>query len=559
MFYLLHNMFDIHTSENYLSTLIKLLYEYLNELFILHLYGDNHYIKERRDIMISKINCISLMGIEGFLVEIEVDVQNGIPVFNMVGLPDVVVRESKERVRAAIKNSGHEFPIGRIIVNFAPADIKKEGPHLDLAISIGILISSGIIKPQDFSKSIFIGELSLNGEVRGIKGLLPMILEAKHKGIKRAFIPRDNINEIITIEDIEIYPVSALYELIDFFNEVSPIEKLEVEGVSPNIYSQNDIDFSEVKGQKLAKRAIEVAASGGHNVIMVGSPGGGKTMIAQRIPTILPFLIYKHAIEVTKIYSVSGMLKNNSKIIFRPPFRSPHHTASTISIIGGGSNPSPGEVSLAHGGVLFLDELPEFRRDSLEALRQPMEDGSVSISRVKGKYIYPAKFMLVSSMNPCPCGYYGYQLKECKCSEVQIRNYLNKISGPLLDRIDIHVNVEPVQFNDIHNDCAEESSEDIRKRVEKARLVQQNRFEKDGIICNADMKTRHIKKYCKLDAKGTKLLESAFKAMSLSTRAYSKIIKIARTIADMNESFEIKEEHVAEAIQYRSLDRKYWA
>jgi magnesium chelatase family protein len=354
--------------------------------------------------MISKVNCISLMGIEGFVVEIEVDVQSGMPVFNMVGLPDVVVRESKERVRAAIKNSGYEFPISRIIVNFAPADIKKEGTHLDLAISIGILISSGIIKPQDLSRSIFIGELSLNGEVRGTKGLLPMILEARHKGIKRAFIPSENVNEVKTIEDIEIYPVSALYELIDFLNEASPMEKIEIERLNVYVESQNDVDFSEVKGQKLAKRAIEVAASGGHNVIMVGSPGGGKTMIAQRIPTILPLLPYKHAIEVTKIYSVAGMLKNNSKIIFRAPFRNPHHTASTVSIIGGGSNPSPGEVSLAHGGVLFLDELPEFRRDSLEALRQPMEDGSVSISRVKGKYTYPAKFMLVSSMNPCPCG-----------------------------------------------------------------------------------------------------------------------------------------------------------
>jgi magnesium chelatase family protein len=509
--------------------------------------------------MISKVNCISLMGIDGFVVEIEVDFHGGMPVFNMVGLPDAVIKESKERVRSAIKNSGYEFPIGRIIVNFAPADIKKEGPHLDLAISIGILLSSGIIKPSNLKNAIFIGELSLNGEVRGIKGLLPMILEAKSKGINRAFIPIENANEVITIEDIEIYPISALYELIDFFNETAPLGKLTNKNLNIVTCSETDVDFSEVKGQKLAKRAVEVAASGGHNIIMIGSPGGGKTMISQRIPTILPILSYKHAIEVTKIYSVAGMLKNNNKMIFKPPFRNPHHTASTVSIIGGGSSPSPGEISLAHGGVLFLDELPEFRRDSLEALRQPLEDGFVSISRAKGKYVYPSKFMLVSSMNPCPCGYYGYQLKECKCTEVQIRNYLNKVSGPLLDRIDIHVNVEPVHFNDIHSDSTEESSEAIKKRVEKARQIQLNRFEKDDIFSNAEMKTRHIKKYCKLNDNGTKLLESAFKTMALSTRAYNKIIKIARTIADMSQSSNIEEEHLAEAIQYRSLDRKYWA
>jgi magnesium chelatase family protein len=532
---------------------------FMSNCFIFLFYGNNYYDSERRGFMISKVNCISLMGIEGFIVEIEVDVQNGMPIFNMVGLPDIVVKESKERVRAAIKNSGYEFPISRIIVNFAPADIKKEGPHLDLSISIGILISSGAVKPLDLKSSIFIGELSLNGEVRGVRGLLPMILEAREKGMERAFIPSDNINEVITVEGLQIYPVSTLFELIDFLNGASPLGEIINEQLSPQIYSEGDMDFSEVKGQKLAKRAVEVAASGGHNVIMIGSPGGGKTMIAQRIPTILPFLIYKHAIEVTKIYSVAGMLKNNSNIIFKPPFRSPHHTASTVSIIGGGSNPLPGEVSLAHGGVLFLDELPEFRRDTLEALRQPMEDGSVSISRVKGKYVYPAKFMLVSSMNPCPCGYYGYQLKECKCSEVQIRNYLNKVSGPLLDRIDIHVNVEPVYFNDIHNDTNEETSESIKKRVLKSRMIQLDRFEKDDIYSNAEMKTRHMKKYCKLDAKGTMLLESAFKTMALSTRAYSKIIKIARTIADLNQSSNIEEDHIAEAIQYRSLDRKYWA
>lgn len=507
--------------------------------------------------MLSKVNTISLVGIEGYNVEIEVDINNGLPQFNMVGLPDMVVKESKERVRAAIKNSGLKFPMNRIIVNFAPADVKKEGPHLDLAVAIGILISNGDIRPVDTRDCLFIGELSLNGEIRGVRGILPMVLEAKNKKYKRVFIPYTNINEVKFLDGIEIFGVSMLAELIDFLNDKGNLDRVSVNEDKVDEL-KFDIDFSEVKGQKLAKRAVEIAASGGHNIVMIGPPGGGKTMIAQRIPTVLPPLVYEEAIEVTKIYSISGLIKSERGMVFTPPFRSPHHSVSTVAFIGGGSIPGPGEVSLAHNGVLFLDELPEYRRDALESLRQPMEDGVVSISRVKGKYKYPSRFMLVGSMNPCPCGYYGYQLKECRCSEIQIKNYLNKISAPLLDRIDIHIAIEPVKFEEINSSSKEETSAEIRSRVLNARKVQIERFQGQGILNNAQMKPRHITKYCRVDREGMQLLEGAFKSMSLSTRAYNKILKIARTIADIDGAEIISEEHIAEAIQYRVLDRKYW-
>ena len=508
--------------------------------------------------MISKINSISVIGVDGIKVEIEVDIQQGLPCFNMVGLPDMVVKESKERVRSAIRNSGYLFPVDKITVNFAPADLKKEGTHLDLAIAVGILVCSYAINLTYIKESIFIGELSLNGEIRPVRGILPMIIEAKKQGFNRVFIPEENSEEVRFMDGIGIYPATCLLELADFLNDMSPIERLETQKDLISSGQNFDVDFSEIIGQKFAKRAVEIAVSGGHNLLMIGPPGGGKTMIAKRIPTILPELNYEQALESTKIYSVAGLLKDDNRVIINPPFRSPHHSASTISIIGGGSNPMPGEVSLAQNGVLFLDELPEFRRDTLEALRQPMEDGEVFISRVKSKIVYPARFMLVSSMNPCPCGNYGYQLKECRCSEVQIRNYLNRISGPLLDRIDIHIQIEPVQFCDLNSSTKEETSDMIKQRVKKIKKLQYERFEGEGIYCNAQMKTKHIRKFCKMDSKALSLLENVFKVMALSTRSYNKILKIARTIADMEECQTINENHIAEAVEYRILDRKYW-
>lgn len=508
--------------------------------------------------MISRVNSIVLSGLEGFPVDIEVDIENGMPSFTMVGLPDLVVKEAKERVRSAIKNSEFDIPVSRITVNFAPGWIKKEGTHLDLAVAVGVLSCCGYIKTTLFNKSMFIGELSLNGEIRGVRGVLPMLLEARKNGYENIFIPCDNTEEAAYIKDINIFPVGTLNETVELINAEGEVRFLYNREYMVDERSSFDVDFSEIRGQRLAKRAAEVSASGGHNLIMIGSPGGGKTMIAKRIPTILPDLTYDEAIEVTKIYSIAGLLGNRS-IIKTPPFRSPHHSASTISIVGGGTIPSPGEISLAHNGVLFLDEIAEFRKDALECLRQPMEEGKVYISRARGKYTFPGNIFLVAAMNPCPCGYYRSQLKECRCSEMQIRNYLGRISGPLLDRLDIHIAVEPIGFDEISSEVFnEESSASIRKRVIKAREIQADRFKNENIRLNSQMRPKQIKKYCSVKAAGLRLLEAAFKKLNLSTRAYNKILKISRTLADMDNSDEIAERHVAEAVQYRILDRKYW-